>query len=113
MRLLQRLFRDQSGAIISTEFVAVLSLMLVAALLGIFLVRTATLKVFMGVAQDVASEETHVFDAADTDLDDDGGDFHFGYQRAATPNTFDSDLPNLGITPMEITPAPAQHEGNP
>jgi|GEM_PF-6157386 len=65
MSIWRRLYHDQDGGIIASELVLIVTLLFCATIIGVFVVRTAIVYVFMGVAVDISGGQSHDFDTAD------------------------------------------------
>jgi hypothetical protein len=111
MKLLQQLWRDEDGIVVTSDFVLLSTILLTGTIVGIFVVRTATLKLFVNVAVGMSRQQTHKFDKDDVNQGaDEDKDGIYGYQEK---HTDDFPLYELdGETPEEINVAPAQPEGS-
>jgi hypothetical protein len=114
MKLLQQLWRDEDGVVVTSDFVLLSTILLTGTIVGIFVVRTATLKLFVNVAVGMSRQQTHEFDKDERTAEDDAKssapDGVYGYEVMATKGfPFGEDE---GETPEEINIAPAQPEGS-
>lgn len=115
MNLFKQLWRDEDGVVVTSDFVLLSTIFFTGTIVGIFVVRTATMKLFVNVAVGMSRQQDHEFETGEQTFYDDKNSSDpngvYGYQEMMTDDFPLKELDGETPAPIDIAPARPEREG--